>query len=179
MILLWALLTAVFAPTFAYAAQAPERMVYCPLSKKFQPVRPPEEKKKIKPFDNICASLAKKDFLVQEIIIKNPFRFSLDVNRLDNLAFDFLAHGKSALKALPDAPNFPSPKISKQIASSVATGNNYEHKIFWSNAFQYSSPTLLARPPTAAASAPFALNSIHQSPEISRHLAPRAPPVRS
>ena len=179
LLLLSALLLAVFAPNLAYAVKVPEGMVYCPLSKRFQPILPSPEIKNKEPFIDICASPARKHFLIDEIVINNPFSFSLNIKRLDDLAFDLLAHGKSALKILPEAPKLPIPTIFKKVISNVVTNNRYDHKIIWNTEFQYSSPTLLARPPTATEPLSFAFNSIVQSPEVSRHLAPRAPPLFS
>ena len=182
MLLLWALLTVVFVPyiSSAQTIKAPTGMVYCPLSRKFQPINPPEEKKEFKPFNDICASRETKDLLVREILVKNPFRqISFDDNKLDDLAFNFLAHGESALGELPNTPNLPSDNLIKQIGSSLATNNTYDHQIVWKQPVQYCSPALLARPPTAAVTAVFTNDLIHQSGELSRRLAPRAPPVRS
>jgi hypothetical protein len=182
MFLLWALLIVVFAPTFSLAEtnKAPTGMVYCPLSRRFQPINPPEEKKEFKPFGNICASNDTKDFLFREILIENPFRrISFDENKLDDLAFNFLAHGESALRELPNLPNLPSENLIKQIGSSLVINNTYDHQFVWKQPAQYYSPALLARPPTAAITAIFTSNLVHQSDELSRSVAPRAPPVRS
>ncbi len=182
MLLLWALLTVVFAPALSSAenGKAPTGMVYCPLSRKFQPTNPPEEKRKFKPFSTICASREIKDFLVQAIFIKNPFkRVSLDENKLDDLAFDFLAHGESALKELPNLPNIPSESLIKKIGSSLVINDNYNHQFVWKQPARYYSPALLARPPTAEITGIFENNLIHQSGELSRRIAPRAPPARS
>ena len=182
MLLLWALLAVVFAPSFSSAQtiKAPTGMVYCPLSRKFQPINPPEEKKEFKPFKDICASRETKDFLVQEIFIKNPFRqISLDENKLDDLAFNFLTHGESALRELPNLPNLPSENLIRQIGSSLVINNTYDHQYVWKQAVQYYSPALFARPPTAAVTAIFTNDLVHQSDKLSRRIAPRAPPVIS
>ncbi len=108
MLLLWSLLLAAAVPSFITAEtnKAPEGMVYCPLSRKFQPLnRPPESKL----FEDICATAETKEFLLQELIVKNPLqRISFDEKKLDQLAFDFLAHSESALRELP---NFPTPPL--------------------------------------------------------------------
>lgn len=180
MLLLWTLL-AVFAPAVSSAqyGKAPEGMVYCPLSHKFQPINPPE-KKTLKFFEDICASDARKDFLFREIIIKNPFRqISFDENKLDDLAFDFLAHGDSALKKLPDLPNLPFKYLRKQVGSGVVGGNDYNRHFVRQQDVQFDLPTSCARPPTGLISK-FSTNKlIYQSDELSRRTAPRAPPVRS
>lgn len=181
MLLLWALLIAVFVPSFSSAQtiKAPEGMVYCPLSRKFQPIKPPEEKKEFKPFNDICARRETKDFLVREILIKNPSRqVALDENKLDDLAFDFLTRGESALRELQSFPNLPSENLIKQISSSIVINNTYDYQFVWKRPAQYYSPALLARPPTAAINAIFTSGLVHQSDELSRRIAPRAPPVR-
>ena len=181
-LLLWVMLTVVFVPSFfpAETNKTPEGMVYCPLSKKFQPINPPKEKKQFKPFGDICASDGTKEFLFRKIIIENPFRrISLDENKLTDLAFDFLAHGESALKDLPNTPNLPSENLIRQIGAITVVNNTYDYQFVWKQPVQYYSSELLARPPTAAITAIFTNDLVYQSDEISRHLAPRAPPVRS
>ena len=181
-LLLWVMLTVVFLPSIfsAETNKTPEGMVYCPLSKKFQPINPPKEKKKFKPFGDICASDDTKEFLFRKIIIENPFRrISLDENKLTDLALDFLARGESALKHLPNLPNLPSENLIRQIGAIIFVNNNYEHHFDLIKPAQFSSSKQLARPPTALIHILSINNSVHQSAELSRRIAPRAPPVRS
>ena len=182
MLLLWALLIVVFVPSSSSAEinKTPEGMVYCPLSRKFQPIKVPEEKKEFNLFNDICASRNTKDFLIQEILIKNSFRLiSLDDNKIDELAFNFLAHGESALRDLPNSPSLPSESLIRQIGSSLVINNTHDHQLVWKQLAKYYSPALLARPPTAEVTAFFTNDLVHQSDELSRRIAPRAPPVIS
>ena len=179
MFLLWTLLSVAAIPSFiaAEANKAPEGMIYCPLSRKFQSLNPPKESKL---FEDICAAAETKEFLIQEIIVRNSFRhISFDQYKLEKLAFDFLAHGESALRELPNLPKIPSENLTRQIGSSPAVNNTYDQQFVRQQPVKFYSPKLLARPPTAAAAAVFTNDLVHQSDELSRRLAPRAPPVRS
>ncbi len=179
MFILWTLLLIAAVPSFiaAEANKAPEGMIYCPLSRKFQPLNPPKESKL---FEDICATAETKEFLIHEIFVKNSFRrISFDQYKLEKLAFDFLARGESALQELPNLPKIPSENLTRQIGSSPAVNNTYESQFVWNQPVRYFSPTILARPPTGAISVFYTNNLITQSDELSRRLAPRAPPVRS
>lgn len=179
-VLLSVLLCAALSPFFSVVEmieQTSEGLVYCPLSKKFQPINPPQARKQ--PFGNICASEKTKDFLVREIFIKNlSKRMSLEESSLDKLAFDFLAHGKSALENLPSLPDLPSENIANQINSNTAY-NNYEYKFVWKQSAKIFSPELAPRPPTVQKKSFFARRPIYQTDELSDYIAPRAPPFLS
>lgn len=180
--ILWALLIVAFAPALSSAEtnQAPEGMVYCPLTHTFQPVNPTEEKKKFKPFNEICASIQTKSSLFQEFFIKNPFKQILrDDNKLEALAFDFLKYGKSIFEELPNLPNLPSNNYIKKNGLIIVVSNTYKQQLSREQSFRYHSPKLLARPPTALITHFYTNNSIYQSDELSRRLAPRAPPLFS
>jgi hypothetical protein len=182
-LLIWALLAAVFAPVFALAQasrEAPDGKVFCPLSGRFQPVKPPERTKVREPFDYLCASRKTKDFLFGEMILKNPFRvFSLDTESFEKLAFEILADGKTAFKKSPFSPGKPLETSTRQLASGIAVKNHNEPKTNWKYAFVAFSTLLAARPPTAEQSLFSPAQRSYRSTEISRHLAPRAPPFAS
>lgn len=182
-LLIWSLLAAVFAPAFALAQtlpQTPDDKVFCPLSGKFQPVKPPAKKKVREPFDYLCASQKTKDFLYGEIIIKNPYRiFSLDTESFEKLTFEILAGGKTTLDKSPFAPGKPLETSTKQLASIIAAKNHNEQKTIWKYTFVAVSTVLAARPPTAARSVFSTVNLTYLSTELSRHTAPRAPPFFS
>jgi len=130
-LLLCALVLAVFPVSFypAESKSIPEGMVYCPLSEKLQPIKPPETKKEKKPFDALCANRKTKNFLFQEIVLKTPWRvFTLDVKGFENLVFDYLAHGKAALEKLPYTPKAPFNTQVERFASSAVPNNRGDHK---------------------------------------------------
>lgn len=145
-LILWALLIAVLPLSFfsAVKEQTPFGMVYCPLSRKPQPIEPLETKKRQKPFDALCASTKTKEYLYREIFLKTPWRvFTLDAKSVERLIFDYIAHGKTALDKLPGrVPPAPSENLIKQIASSTVAGNRSGHKFVW-------KPTSIAFLPAA------------------------------
>ncbi|HEY8559688.1 MAG TPA: hypothetical protein VIL74_04735 [Pyrinomonadaceae bacterium] len=181
-LLLWALLSAVFPVSIFSASQerSPDGAVYCPLAKKLQPREAAEKKKATEPFDALCASPKTKDRLFQELVLKNPWRiFTLDAKGFDNLVFDYLAGGKAALEKLPAAPGAPLERSVKQAASTVAVGSRGEQKLVWKRFAACFLPTLAARPPTASESFFPPPHSIYRSAALSRRIAPRAPPLFS
>jgi hypothetical protein len=178
----WALLLTVFPVSFfpAERLELPDGMVYCSLSKKLQPTKPPETGKKQKPFDDLCASGKTKEYLFREIVLRTPWRvFTLDAGGMENLIFDYLAHGKSALEKLPTAPHAPSENLTKQLASSVAAGSRVEHKFVWKVSSIIFLPALAARPPTNQENLFSPASLTCRSAELSRRIAPRAPPLFS
>jgi hypothetical protein len=176
---LWTLLLTIFPVSFLSIeiGQPPEGMVYCPLSKRFQPVNPPLQRKE--PFSGICAGSKTKVFLFREIFINNIFKkVSLDEGELDRLAFDFLAHGKSAFEKLPNLPNSPSENLIRPISAGASSaGSSFSKNTIWKQTANIFALEFAARPPTVVESNTFSFNSIYQSKEISRRIAPRAPPT--
>ncbi|HEX8369667.1 MAG TPA: hypothetical protein VF604_14070 [Pyrinomonadaceae bacterium] len=181
-LLLAALLFVAF-PAASFSAdrkQAREGLVYCPLSRKLQPIRSLEVKKERKAFDYLCASTKTKDYLFQEIVLKNPWRvFTLNAASIENLVFEYLSYGEAALEGFPEVPKAPFENLSKRVFSTVAVNNRSEHKLVWKNLAALASPNLSPRPPTNSESPSFSAKPIYQSPEISRRMAPRAPPLFS
>ena len=181
-LILWALLLVAFPISFFPAEKglAPAGMAYCPLSKKLQFIKPSERKMEPKPFDYLCASTKTKDFLFNEIILKNPLRaFSLDAAGIEKLAFDVLTRGKTAPDKLPDQSPAPFEKIAKRLTPIVALKNRGEHKLFWKPPNFAFSPVLAARPPTAEVSLFAPVNAARRSAGLARRSAPRAPPLFS
>jgi hypothetical protein len=179
-LLLWTLLTAVFPTAFsAQKLSTPEGLVYCPLSKKLQPINLPKKKKETEPFDELCASKRTKDFLYQEIVLKTPWRvFTLDANGYEKLAFDYLANGKAALYKLPFTPNAPFKALVERVTPGVVSNNHGEHRLVLKNAVAGAfSPNLKPRPPTGEIIFPSFVSQTYRSAPLSRRLAPRAPPL--
>lgn len=181
MLLLWILAITFFAPAHSPArGKAPGGMVYCPLSKKFQPVNPPEEKLKQKPFKNLCASTETKALLIQEIFVKNLFnKIPTDQHALDTLAFNFLEQGKAVLEERPGLPDSPSENSVRQFHSGMVVNNNQEYKFVWKQIAKTLSLAIAARPPTSEETFLFTFNSIYKSAQLSRCISPRAPPFFS
>lgn len=177
----FALLLTIFPVSiFSDVKLLPKGMVFCPLSKKFQLVDPLEKKKEKKPFDAICASSKTKELLFQEIFIKTPWRaFTLDAKSFENLVFNYLAHGKSALDKLPLIPNAPSKNSVEKVAANIISNNRGEYKFIWkySAAIAALSPNLKPRPPTNPKKSSFSIQPIYRSTRLSRRLSPRAPPL--
>lgn len=183
MLLSWALLVIAFAPSIfpAKTSESPEGMVFCPLTHKFQPIKPPqEEEKEFKPFNEICTGSEKKELLFREFFIKNTLKqIPLDEHRLNDLAIDFLKHGKSVLRSLPSLPNSPSEHLIRRIGSFAVVSNTQQQQLIRKQTFHYQSPVLLARPTALLVLRTSTNNPVYQSAELSRRLAPRAPPLIS
>ena len=183
MLLLTALALIVFIPAvsaFAGRQAAPAGMVFCPLSRKFQPLNPPKNREN-NPFSDICAGKETKEFLFYAIVSKISLSniFVDGENGFDNLAFDYLAHGESALKNLPNVPHFPSENLYKKIGSTAVGSSSEDDLTVRLQPLRFFIRSLAARPPTALLPNFYTPEIIHRSDEVSRRIAPRAPPVRS
>lgn len=179
--LLLAALSIVFPVSLISAenARASAGTAYCSLSKKFQPIKAAPKKLEQEPFEYLCAGKGTKDFLFQEIILKNPFRvFSLDAAGLENLAFDVLAHGKTAIGKLPRLPRAPFQSLTGQIFSGVFNNHQSEYKLAWKNVVETFLSIRLKCAPSAESKFS-ATNPFHQATELARLRAPRAPPLFS
>lgn len=178
-LLLWSFFLVVFPVSiFSTDKGAAQGLIYCPLSKRLQPINSRSLKKEVKPFDFMCGSAKTKDYLFQEIVLKNPWKvFTLDANGIEKLVFDVLGHGKTALEKLPGGPNAPSEKSLRQIGSAVSFNRSNDYKYVWKRSATDFSPGLAPRPPTAAANSAvfFPIDLTDRSAALSRR-TPRAPP---
>lgn len=181
-LILAALVSAVLPlSVFSAARKRDENLVYCPLSKKLQPVKLPEVKTDKNPFDSLCASDATKNLLFHEIILNSQGKtLKLSEISFETLVFDFIDHGRAAFDKLPFAPHSPSNNLSERISVNSVSTSRDEHRFGWiyAAAIHNFSPNLKPRPPTVQTHISTAVPNFRAA-LLSRRLAPRAPPALS
>ncbi|HQU81599.1 MAG TPA: hypothetical protein PKY59_00645 [Pyrinomonadaceae bacterium] len=176
------LLSAIFSGAVSLAFYSPNQfqtaeMVYCPLTKRLQPVHAADLKQN--EFDGICLTDKQKSDFSSAILTKISFGFSFSNKQsVEEIVFDYLNNGKSALDALPNLPNLPEKTLAKKSFSLIGFGNNFEHQVILKSEENFSFK-LKARPPTKTVSVRFEYDSLKDLATISRNINPRSPPVLS
>lgn len=150
--------------------------VYCPLTKKLQPVRPPKKVVGKISLDDFCAPKREKENFL-EAVFESPNLFSLDENQLENLAFDFFQNGKNAFKNLPAVPNFPEQNPAKSFSSASGAGSFYNQISFSASKSERFGFSQNPRPPTFQATAKFDFQVVRRLEKISQNINPRSPPI--
>ncbi len=152
-------------------------MVYCPLTKKLQPVKPSKEIFRKNPFDEICASDDAKLLFSLEISAQTNFKFmSPDAQNFENLIFDYFQKGKSVFDNVPNLPNFPNKNLTKNFSSFAGFGSNYQKQFVWKLSGENFSFAQNPRPPNEIKTVSFGILLTYNLDKISRKIAPRAPP---
>lgn len=178
------LLIAIFSGAVSLAFTISEsensaEMVYCPLTKKFQPVNPPKENSN-KTLDAFCASNSQKDRFSLEISKQiHSDLSSLSEKQFEKIVFDYFQNGKSAFGNLPKLPEFPHENLAKNSNFAVNAGKNKENQFVWKLQNENFSFAQNPRPPDLAPKGVFAVQIIRNLDEISRNINPRSPPVLS
>ncbi len=153
-------------------------MVYCPLTKKLQPVNLPKEILKKNSLDAFCASNDQKNRFSLEISKEiNSGIFSLNEKQLENIVFDYFQNGKSAFGNLPKMPEFPHKNLAKNFNFAVNAGNNKENQFIWKLQSENFSFAQNPRPPDFAPKSVFSFQIIRNLDGISRNINPRSPPA--
>lgn len=162
---------------FAEKTQNFSAFVYCPLTKKLQPVKASQKETKKNPLAEICADESYKKHFTDEIFGANLVKTnSLDENRFENLAFDFFQKGKAAFKGLPSFPDAPRKNSAKSAYDFFTSCRNEKVKFAPSLKGEKFSFAQNPRPPNFSFTADFQSKKLLKSEEISRRIAPRAPP---
>lgn len=175
--LLSAISSGAFSFVFAPAKFAAAEMVYCPLTRKLQPVNPPKIAAPLYSLNEICASEFEKSNFALAIIKIAKLKFSnISQKDFENLAFDFWRTGKSALDALPNSPHLPEELMTKNFFSPLNAGSDYENNFCWTTTEIFTFQ-LNPRPPTNRNSLAYEFDSARKIIQISRRIAPRAPPA--
>ena len=153
-------------------------MVYCPLTKKLQPVNPPPES--VAPtytLNEICAADSEKRRLEAAVFENFKLKFTnLSLNNFEDLAFDFWQKGKSVFENLPNIPNAPEKFAVKNSFSPIGFGGNLDFKIVWKTSEKFAFQ-IQPRPPSTINLSEFNAGFSLKLASISRRIAPRAPPV--
>ncbi len=174
-------LIAILSGAFSFAVfnsnlLSPAEMVYCPLTKKLQPINPPSVSNAFS-LNEICATDAEKIRLTSAIVKNLKLQFTnFTANNFEDLAFDFWQKGKTAFDSLPNAPNLPEKLTVKNFFSPTNSGDNFSFKIVWKTTEKFAFQAQ-PRPPTAIDFPEFNFEIVPKLKRISRRIAPRAPPV--
>lgn len=175
------LLLAISSGAFSFAFFAPEKsstaeMVYCPLTLRLQPINPPREISIGDSLNEICANESQKDRFASAILRSAKVEVSkLNQLTFENLVFDFWQKGKSAFDNLPNLPNLPETFLAKNSFSTLTVGNQFENQFVWKTTEKFAFQ-LKPRPPTTRNSFVFEFQNVTKLDQISRQIAPRAPP---
>lgn len=178
---IWLFALLINAFSVAIFAEAPKNsvagLVYCPLTKKFQPVK--AEKKEIRqnPLEEICADERDKKTFSDELYSTNfLYKPRLDVKQFENLVFDFFQKGKSAFAGIPQFPRFPHKDSIKASAAVIVFSKTNETEFVWKSNTEGFSFAQNSRPPNAILANLFEPQNFRKLEKISRRIAPRAPP---
>lgn len=177
------LLAATLSGAFLFGALLPIKpsssaaeMVYCPLTRKLQPVNPPKPAAPVYSLNEICAAEFEKSIFTLAILESAKLNFSsISANEFEDLVFNFWQKGKSAFDSLPNAPNAPQEFTAKNSFSAINFGSDYKNKIVWlaTENFAFQSKP---RPPTTQKIFAFESQSLKLLDESSNQTSPRAPP---
>jgi hypothetical protein len=171
-----ALLLNVFSVVTAWpkADSAPIGTVYCPLTRKFQPVKAPRTRFKA----TICASSERTHEFEAALAAFGLARsISSDANHLEDLVFDFFENGVSAVLYAPFRLPIPKHDTRKSEDSALLTGNpsrTDEDPLTVTDANFYCDSEAVDSPETTVTSE---RSQSFFSTIIDRRRAPRAPPV--
>lgn len=161
-------------------AEIPNRsaeLVYCPLTKKLQPVKARKKEVWQNPLENICAAESEKTSFAAEVLGKNLLKTNfLDERRFEDLVFDFFQKGPAALAGLPPLPGFPQKNSVKTFSAAPGFSSPNETRFAWKLCAENFSFAQNGRPPNAVSANLFEFQIPRQPAKISRRIAPRAPP---
>jgi len=162
---------------FAEKTENSAAFVYCPLTKKLQPVKAAQKETKKNPLTEICADEKYKKSFADEIFGANLAKTnSLDEKQFENLAFDFFQKGKASFKGLPAFPDAPRKNSAKSAAAFFISGRNETVKFAASLKNENFSYAQNPRPPNRFSADSSEPQTFPELEKISRRIAPRAPP---
>jgi hypothetical protein len=172
------ILNAFSVAVFSETPKAAVETVYCPLTKKLQPVKAPKKQSRQNPLTEICAADADKASFTDELFSQNLLKTSrLDEKQFENLVFDFFQKGKAAFANLPSTPDSPRKNSIKTAAAVLNSANERETQIVWKNGTEEFSLIQNPRPPNSSTPIGFEPQNFSELEKLSRSIAPRAPPV--
>lgn len=169
------LLNAFSTPAFAATLKSSPATVYCPLTKKLQPVKIPQARPN--PLGEICANEKDKQLFTNEFFGVNRSKINfLSETQFENLVFDFFRKGESAFAGLPSLPDSPHQKSIVKSFLIYAFGKiNEYHFAFKTNDANFSFAQN-PRPPNSRNSAKLDFQIARELRKISRRINPRSPP---
>jgi hypothetical protein len=174
----FALLLNVF-PVANFAANSGNQAetVYCPLTKKLQPVKAAKKEVWQNPLGNICAVEAEKKSFADELFGNNLLKAnSLNQDKFENLVFDFFQKGKAAFAGLPQFPDLPHKNSVKTSFVVIVSSKTNEAQLVWKIQTADFSFSQNPRPPNEISANLFESQVFFELKKVSRQIAPRAPP---
>ena len=177
LVLLFAFTASLFFAAFPFVkTEAETDKVYCPLTKKLQPVHPLKRSVQRKSLDGFCATDDRK-IQFEQALLETQNLVSYGKISFETLAFDFFQKGKSAFKNLPNHPEFPRQNLAKSQYSIIGAGN-FEKQ---TSLAEIKNPNLdfsqNPRPPTFQTAVKFDFQIAQDLEKISRNINPRSPPA--
>ena len=172
--------SATLSGVFSLAFTAPQQSgsaetVFCPLTKRFQPVHPPKNNL----LDDLCASAFEKETFSKAVIEQLTVELNnFNENSLEDLVFDYWQNGKAAFENLPFQPSHPEKTFAKNSFSNAGFANKFEHQIIRKTVNKFSFQ-LHQRPPPIQNNSKFEFRKVSELKKISRNINPRSPPVFS
>lgn len=174
---LFALAASVFCFAFSpVETDASSETVYCPLTKKLQPVNPPEKIVREISLKDFCAPDQEKNEFLRAVFESRNLS-SLNEVQFENLVFDYFQTGKTAFKNIPDLPNLPQQNLAKSFSSTIGAGNfdkQFSSLKIKTEQFDFSQNP---RPPTFQAATNFDFQIVRRLEKISQNINPRSPPA--
>lgn len=174
-------LFSLFASTFYFAFfsiknDASNGTVYCPLTKKLQPVHPPKKSAGDISINDFCANDKEKSEFIK-VLLNSENLFLINETQFENLAFNYFQTGKTAFQSLPNLPDLPEQNLAKSFYSAAVTGI-YDRQIsFFKIKTEQFDFAQTPRPPTIQASAKFDFQIVRLLEKISQNINPRSPPA--
>lgn len=163
------------------ASQDERDSVYCPLQKTWTKPASAAAKTRTNVFDQICATREAETHIFQNVFARlSAFQMIADANAAEDLIFDYLRHGDSAVRLYRGSP-LPSPEQSAELIAAKAVlgvSHNPLHGLCLTTAL---CPQLCPRPPTDNPQAFLFDNSnfCRRFDTCTPNLLPRPPPVFS
>jgi hypothetical protein len=171
-------LNALSAALLAAPPSNPAETVYCPLTRKLQPVKATKKEVRQNPLAEICADERDKKSFADELFRQNRLKTNFaDEKHFEDLVFDFFQKGKSAFAGLPQFPDSPQKDSVKVSYVALSFGKISETKVVWKSPTENLSFAQNPRPPNPVSANFFESQNSPSLEIISRRIAPRAPPV--
>jgi hypothetical protein len=150
--------------------------VFCPLTKKLQPVKV-QKKSRQNPLKNICADEEDKKSFSIELFNGNLLKTnSRGEKQFENLVFDFFQKGKAAFADLPQFPDSPQKDSVKTFSVAIAFSKTAETQFVWKSQNEDFPFAQNPRPPNSVSADLFEHQNFQTLEQFSRQIAPRAPP---
>ena len=120
-------LFSLFASTFYFAFfsiknDASNGTVYCPLTKKLQPVHPPKKSAGDISINDFCANDKEKSEFIK-VLLNSENLFLINETQFENLAFNYFQTGKTAFQTSSELAGFARAKFSQIFLFGSRNGN--------------------------------------------------------